>query len=223
MKSLIFTESSIDGIIKGIKRQTRRIIKPQPPDNSGDWTLSQLIETTNRKEARNEGKFRWVIIKDNRIVKKDTKYFSPRFKVGDICYIKEPFYFDIDGSITYCRYEMVYKYGAYCKLFPERIDDIKWSNPLFMPEKCARLFIEITGVRAENVCGISDEDCLKEGIYEREKWSLGKYYQYEWNGEMFQTPREAFAAQFNAINGKNAFENMVWVWVIDFKPLKQKP
>jgi hypothetical protein len=34
-----------------------------------------------------------------------------------------------------------------------------------MPAKYARYFIEITGVRAERLQDISDEDCIKEGIY----------------------------------------------------------
>jgi len=77
--------------------------------------------------------------------------FKPRYKVGETVYLKEPYF-------PYCFERALYKYDSKNQFG-------KWSNKLFMPEKYARYFIEITGVRCEQLQDISDEDCMKEGIF----------------------------------------------------------
>ena len=94
-----------------------------------------------------------------------------------------------------------------------------------MPEIFAQHFIEITGVRCERVQYISDEDCLKEGIMQlntkfgNTHSSMFKYDKKEYFD--YGTPQQAYAALFNKINGKGAWEANPFVWIYDFKLKKQ--
>ena len=91
-----------------------------------------------------------------------------------------------------------------------------------MPESAARHFIKITGVRAERLQDISEEDCLKEGI-EEVIWNgkILKSSKHYFNGyESYGTPIEAYAELIDRINGNGTFQRNPFVWVYDFKLIK---
>jgi hypothetical protein len=83
------------------------------------------------------------------------KKYTPRYRKGEVLYLKEPYVIDL------AQKRVTYKYGNNSG---EAWQMPKWGNKLFMPEKFARYFIEITDVRAELLQDISDEDCIREGI-----------------------------------------------------------
>lgn len=68
---------------------------------------------------------------------------------------------------------------------------------------------------------ISDEDCLKEGIYEDsgdDKYPPSIFYEFEGNeDDGFDTPREAFAALIDKVSGKGTWESNPYVFVYEFK------
>ena len=82
--------------------------------------------------------------------------------------------------------------------------------------------ITITDIRFERLQDISDEDCLAEGI---EKMIVGcEYYCYSFLSpnpnkiwEDFKSPRQAFAALIDKVNGKGTWESNPYVWVYDFE------
>lgn len=101
-----------------------------------------------------------------------------------------------------------------------------WNNKLFVRAALMPHRIRITNVRVERLQDISDEDCIKEGIYKDD----GKTY---FNGYAFQivrdqygnmlskqwysTPREAYAALIDKISGKGTWESNPYVFVYDFE------
>jgi len=133
---------------------------------------------------------------------------NPRYKAGEIVYLKEP-YLPIMRTI--------YKYDG-----GDYDPKLKWKNKLFMMERYARYFIEITAVRCERLQDISDDDCLKEGIEELNAGEIipnyQDYIQYS-NGDEYNydTPQKAYAALINKIYGKGTWESNPYVWVYDFK------
>lgn len=174
-------------IISGTKTQTRRLVKPQPQ--------GCFVPT---KDGYQDGHYR---------------NFKPRYKVGEIVYIKEPFVIaggrkeNPDGLIAY-------KYRPNV-LFKNAQQPDKWENPRTMPEKYARYFIQITGVRCERVQEISDKECLKEGII---KWKCLNLYYFDKNKTPdYKTQKQAFAALFNEINGIGKWESNPFVWCYSFK------
>ena len=104
-----------------------------------------------------------------------------------------------------------------------------YFNKMFVRADLMPYQIRITNVRIERLQDISDEDCLKEGIYayyygdEKEK----RFYEippngYSFDGTDFQypTPREAFANLIDKVSGKGTWDSNPYVWVYDFELVK---
>lgn len=104
-----------------------------------------------------------------------------------------------------------------------------WSNKMFVPAELNKAHkIQITGVRIERLQAISEDDCLKEGVYYDADVDGYKVFNLslpnkEWGPKFkqtyFQTPREAFAALIArpGVGRKGLWESNPWVVVYTFK------
>ena len=222
MKGICFIQPLFNAVVEGRKMQTRRVCIPQP----------HRFENTNFTHIYlSNGDLH--IVEGGEVV----EVLKPRYKIGETLYLKEPYCFEYGD----CG-ELHYKYAGKDEFDDFKLDSnsdfskMKWKNKLFMPEKFARYFIEITGVRCERLQDISGEDCLKEGIIEMD-WECASDIHshlvnsgnvYGWdedcnngNGNIeYSTPQQAFAALINSIE-KGTWEQNPYVWVYDFK-LKNK-
>ena len=199
MRNLLFNQLLLPVVFDGSKTITRRMIKPQKKITG---------EKIGRSSITPEGSVEIRGYHENGHY--GSSFFKPRYKIGEIVYIPEPY------QIVPPRF-IAYKFDKTNKA------ENGWQNMMFMPEEYARNFAKITAVKAERLQEISNEDCLKEGIYElkesREHWGIPMYL----NGitkrniaEMFKTPQEAFAALINKINGKGTWGRNDFVWVYEF-------
>jgi hypothetical protein len=138
--------------------------------------------------------------------------FKPKYMVGETVYLKEPYL-----SLNNQEPVLIYKYGEdYSDV--EELSPIKWSNKLFMPQYAARHFIKITGVRAERLRDISEEDCIKEGITKHKVIRLDRIWYVTVNEQSgWPTAQKAYAALIDHINGKGTWDSNPWVWVYDFE------
>lgn len=196
MKGILFTEPNFLLTVQGIKKQTRRIIKPQP-DDRGLRSTNNLFEDWHGK------------------------VFKPRYKVGEIVYLKEPYSWISLGSREPVT---VYKYDneEYADEFGNSFLISKWKNKLFMPEIEARYFIRITAVRAERLQDISEEDCLKEGIQKHDgnyKTNYRQPYAKSYLDGYSWAAQEEYKKLIDSINGEGTWENNPFVWVYDYKML----
>ena len=92
-----------------------------------------------------------------------------------------------------------------------------WNNKMFVRADLMIHQVRITDVRVERLQDITDEDCLKEGVF------LGQFHTYSYVGRPrcpFGTPREAFASLIDRISGKGTWESNPWVFVYEFELLK---
>ena len=82
--------------------------------------------------------------------------------------------------------------------------------------------IRITNIRVERLQDISEEDCLKEGIWRDDNVGLeGTTYWYHClANSSFRTAKEAYAALIDKISGKDTWESNPWVFVYDFELVK---
>lgn len=164
---------------------------------------------------------------------------KPRFTVGEMVFLKEPYkaeYIDITASRG--RFQLSYKFGGDDRFVYADTDEIGYgdyerirasmakgksgfANKLFMYGWAARHFIEIIGVRSELLQGITDEDCFKEGIMFTDYGgnivgvygiSVGPFFT-----ELGSTPREAYAALIDKINGCGTWDANPTVTVYDYK------
>lgn len=98
-----------------------------------------------------------------------------------------------------------------------------WSNKMFVKAEFMPHVIEIADLFFERLQDISDEDCLREGIYAHtveldETPGIHPYTSYAYNmlkGSnikrwWFETPRKAFAALIDKLSGKGTWEQNDW-------------
>ncbi|MEM1339838.1 MAG: hypothetical protein AAGF96_18905 [Bacteroidota bacterium] len=145
----------------GEKTETRRLLKINPESKfshidtpgflyKGDNKNGDPIEIEKPLVAWFDGefyfeKFGWL----------DHAGFTPRYNIGEVVYIKEPYCFDAMGRLKY-KYLMP----------PEDRKFFKWKNKLFMPAKHARLHIKILDIKVERFTDISLESLKKEGMFD---------------------------------------------------------
>lgn len=146
---------------------------------------------------------------DERMI--DGGQILPKYKVGEVVAIAQS-YKDCGNIPDYELDEDGY---------PIMPKESGFFNKMFVKADLMPHHIEITDIKVERLQDISDEDCLKEGIYEDagdDEFPPSIFYEFEGNkDDGFDTPREAFAALIDKVSGKGTWESNPYVWVYEFK------
>lgn len=210
MKGICFKEHLFHATIAGIKSQTRRIVKPP-----------KIVANAMPESLWNEDNSIGCVFYSNG---NDIRTAKPRYNVGEFLYLKEPYVDDcLQGKIAYKYSDKDIQYLKNAGFEEEMEVPGFWKNKLFMPESVARYFIKITGARIEILQDISDKDCIKEGIVVEETFIDGKHYNTYCNGvHSFDTPKEAYQALINQINGSSTWNDNPFVWVYDYELVERK-
>lgn len=141
---------------------------------------------------------------------------KPRYKKGELLYLKEPYIDDLSMDKTFYKFEKLDR--AFINTEIPNISN-PWKNKLFMPQSAARYFIKITDVRLERLQEITEEDCIKEGIEAFTKDE--RVFKYGLEGwawlDMPRSPIEAYARLIGQINGKGTWESNPFVFVYDYE------
>ena len=207
MKGICFIEPLHDKTVKKIKVQTRRIISKEDYVNGKNVILSTTYsgQMAHLTSVGCSESFAGLVAK---------------YKIGDILYLKEPYRFAPD--VDFIIYKFDYPNGRDDYPGCDKVDTpVEWKNKLFMPASAARHFIKITGVRAERLQDISQEDCIKEGIFQH--ISLAKvYWKNGFDKLMYNSPREAYSALIDKINGKGTWDSNPFVWVYDYRLIEKE-
>lgn len=158
--------------------------------------------------------------------------------LGKICKFKEEYY-----EQTFDRLEEKEWIKTYFDTYPERMPyqvgevvaiaqkysdigiepfpfcEAGWANKMFVRADLMPRHIRITNVHVERLQDISDEDCLKEGIWKANNVGLeGVTYWYRGlSNSTFRTPREAFAALIDKTSGKGTWQSNPWVFAYEFE------
>lgn len=144
-------------------------------------------------------------------------FVKPRYEIGEVVTIAQS-YMDVD------RFHRKGKNAAYLEYLDSILPELKlhpgWTNKMFVKADLMPHHIEITGIKVERLQDISDEDCLKEGIYEGsgdDKFPPSIFYEFEGNkDDGFDTPREAFAVLIDKVSGKGTWESNPFVFAYEF-------
>lgn len=96
-----------------------------------------------------------------------------------------------------------------------------WKNKMFVRADLMPHHIHITDIKVERLQNISDEDCLKEGIYKGQCGSADTHfmdaYYYKGDIQPYCTPRGAFAALIDKVSGKETWKSNSYVFVYEFE------
>jgi hypothetical protein len=186
---ILFKPEMVKAILEGTKTQTRRIIQPQPKD----------IVYWNTDGFGN--KYNYV----GRYENETTQTISTKYSVGDILWVRETFGKDSDGYF--------FKVCDDGKIF---YDDgsIKWKPSIHMPREAARLFLEVTSIKVEQLQDIGEADAIAEGLKHNCPSDCPPC-----GGTNCTDYIVAYHNLWDKINAKRGYswESNPWVWVIEFR------
>lgn len=158
--------------------------------------------------------------------KKVGLYLNPRHRPGDIIYVREPFaevsslpgISDTVGVIYMADFSPVDLRSLEEKGF-------RWKSGFHMPSKYARIFLRIKNVRPEHLNEISEQEAIREGIYEFGTSKNGEGIKYTFNlgnDNFFPSAVDAFADFWDSAISIHDLPLFGWlsnpmVWVYEFE------
>ena len=216
MQKIMFNDryGLTDAVLDGRKTMTRRFITPRPQDCSeshkhcwgADWANEPMRLVYDEKENAMYCRYcgngvRW-----------DGGYLlRPAYKVGEEVAVAQ-------------SYEMIRNCMTIGDpLLPEwTASSAGWRNKMFVKAELMPHRIRITGIRAERLQDISDEDCIKEGIIYDKNSAFG-YAGVRGQTRTFclgRTPREAFSALIDKVSGRGTWASNPWVVAYEYELIK---
>lgn len=211
-KKIMFNDkySLTQAVLDGRKTMTRRIIKC-PRTFKGEWVAGFNIHRRHSDKKIVD----WPCMYDADEREFDMGEILPKYKVGEVLSIAQSYESlgmnpeialnDRDGIGFYTK----------TKFAPG------WKNKMFVRADLIPHHIRITNIKIERLQDISDEDCLKEGIYKGQCGSADTHfmdaYYYKGDIQPYCTPREAFAALIDKVSGKGTWESNPYAFVYEFE------
>ncbi len=130
----------------------------------------------------------------------------PYGQVGDRLWVKETWTTDWHTVGNDYEPDVVYKASPP----PDYVTVERWRPSIYMPRWASRITLETTGIRAERVQDISEEDIIAEGIKDSGLGVVDLLLSY--------------AVLWDSINAKRGYswESNPWVWVIEFKIVEEE-
>lgn len=198
---ILFNGDMVRAILDGRKTQTRRPIKPQPPEGTSRIICGEDGDQALCLSEYEGGEFSQHI---------DPWRKCP-YAVGDHLYVRETWADPCNAGIIAYRADQATAY-----------ENIKWRPSIHMPKWAARLWLEVTEVRVEPVRGIDGMDALSEGItLPAETEETFQLCPNEWplyEDELIAPFRELWDATY-AKRGLGWDANP-WVWVYEFRRIE---
>ena len=145
-----------------------------------------------------------------RVLKGNTPKHLP-YKVGEVIAIAQPY-----KNIIQCL-PMYSDAILGVDGIPRKEFKAGWNNKMFVKASLMPHHIKITDVKVERLQDISDENILKEGVFQfDELFYVSKNIGYA-PEVAFPTAREAFWYLIDSISGKGTWESNPWVAAYSFE------
>ena len=136
----------------------------------------------------------------------NNSFKTARYKIGEEVAIAQK-YADLayDGEFFRLLGKVIFEKGCHNKMFV-RAD--------LMPHR-----IRITNIRVERLQDISEDDCLKEGIWREDNVGLEgvTYWYHGLANSSFRTAKDAYASLIDSISGKGTWASNPYVFVYEFE------
>lgn len=159
------------------------------------------------------------------------KLFIPRYKIGEVVAVAQRYSTIAAGHPDV--YTFLLQVAKVHKISIESVHDLAgWNNKMFTKAELMPHQIRITGIKCERLQDISDEDCMKEGIFVNEYVGNGKKcHHYGFDGFFneaagwfargwYNTSREAFSSLIDKVSGLGTWGRNPWVVAYEFELIK---
>lgn len=228
-RPILFSGPMVRAIREGRKTQTRRIIKPQPPDqplpnchprNSVKHPAPYLdAYCSKHKTAINprgmSDLWCWWQVDDRQCL---PTFRCPYGKPGDRLWVRETWqHCQNCGGVDYAADVNRPRNCRHCDASLGN-----WKPSIYMFRDDSRITLEIVSVRVERLKGISEEDAKAEGaefgLWHPEQGVFSEPVDEE--DEQNSCYRDGFGFIWESINGPGSWDLNPWVWVVEFKEVK---
>ena len=231
-KPIIFSAPMIRALLAGTKKQTRRVMKPQPYSNGfhfdGYDILCHCDELPPSAMLLTVGKGR------NRYTTSNYEGWEsscPYGDPGDLLWVKETWRPRHALSI----WDLIVTYaadGSERRILDGAFPEDDWTmpkaaargnvSPLFMPRRASRLTLQLTDVRVQRLQDISEAYACAEGLRVFNEDDAILYYsalatEAEWPTGWHLNPVDAFRELWQSINGPESWDVNPWVWALSFR------
>lgn len=206
-----------ESVLDESKTQTRRMCKTQPPYENFDIAFPCCWKDEDNPEKDPlYGAFCWVN-KDN--PKEHTNWIKPTYRFGEVVAIAQS-YKDIFSEFSQHPSPQL-NIGV-----KNPTDTAGWHNKMFVKADSMPHKIRILDIKLQRLQGISEEDCIKEGIIK--KWNAidGRNYYYirgsrgKLRDIIYKSARLAYASLIDKISGKGTWKSNPYVFAYTFKLIK---
>lgn len=226
---ILFNGEMVRAILDGRKTQTRRLLKPQPiftwiGENRYKWQCGN-IEGSGSREA---------------FVRRRECEPSVLGRPGDRLYVRETFKNIASGEVKNgygeVRYGFAYQadnatvwqkqmtvihdLSGQPPSGPMQFKARPWKPSIHMPRNAARIWLEITDVRVQELNDISEDDAAAEGLTKSSidsfRHGLARYVA-ECAGTPNRPAAYAFRELWMSVYGVDSWDVNPWVWAITFK------
>lgn len=139
-----------------------------------------------------------------------------QYKIGEVVAVAQSYHDagfpDIEDNFVYHRW----------------CDEPGWTNKMFVKSELMPHQIRITEIKVERMQDISDEDCLKEGVFldVTAPECYQPFYTFV-NSKTkdntpigFENPKYAFQVLIDKVSGKGTWQRNPWVFVYSFELIK---
>jgi hypothetical protein len=205
---ILFSTEMVQAILDGTKTQTRRVVKPQPPDsflNNGHVIAFVTEKTLNHTVYCPYGKVGDVLwVREEHLItfSEDRKWITVEFK----------------DRTTFRYYYKDLSLNLLKRLYKRKTIG-KWQRARFLPKELARLFLKNENIKVERLHDIDEEDAELEGV-KRVFTPLFQEYRYRDYldaSSQWRSAKYSFESLWISINGADSWNANPWVWVIEFE------
>lgn len=197
-------------VLDGTKTMTRRSFARFEPD-------ARMFDEIYNIEGGFDDKGQWIftLYNENGDVIGD---MIPRYQIGEVVAIAQSYKSIADERDEAETVLDLYKIGDNLLTMDEM--GAGWNNKMFVKASLMPHHIKITDVKVERLQDISDEDIMREGVWQyydnEDMFYVSKYIGYT-PTVAFTSAREAFWYLIDKISGNGTWESNPWVVAYSFE------
>lgn len=228
MKKIMFNDQYglTNAVLQGRKTMTRRIVPKSVIDKVYEYQLLYYNQT-----------FAEISFHDALINMNEENMIKSSYKIGEVVAVAQSYNTilnELENSRNFsCMEHWESKSSDRAKYAEMAMYSPGGINKMFVRASLMPHQIRITDIKVERLQDISDEDCLKEGIYYYETGGIVRGYPFaapfyytfsnavrNGNPIHWTTPREAFAVLIDKVSGRGTWNSNPWVFAYSFELIK---